>query len=199
MIMDDYSRVPACGPLAPYVDGLRAEFTALGYASSTVGAHLALWAQLSRWLQDQGLDAARLTAARIEEFVAVRRHTHRYPHTVNALTPGLGFLRRAGVIPGIQARVADTALEAIECQFRTYLLVVRGLAEVSADTYVSRARPFLAERARRGPPDLELPIAADVSSSCRTLVARFVEGTGAVDGDGATVLAVVPACHRSSR
>jgi len=162
--MDDYSRVPVCGPLAPYVDGLRAELVALGYGSSTVGAHLALWVQLSRWLQDQGLDASRLTPARIEEFVAVRRQTHRYLYTVNALTPGLGFLRRAGVIPGIQARVADTAVEVIECQFRTYLLVVRGLAEVSADTYVSRARPFLAERARRGPLDLESLTAADVSS-----------------------------------
>jgi hypothetical protein len=55
-IVDDYWRKKFCGPLAPYVDGLREELSALAYAPSTVTSHLALWAQLSCWLERQGLD-----------------------------------------------------------------------------------------------------------------------------------------------
>jgi site-specific recombinase XerD len=164
MIMSSYLRAQFCGPLAPYAGGLRAELFGLAYAASTVSSHLALWAQLSRWLEDQGLGSTQLTTARIEDFVAVRRQTHRYLYTVKALSPGLDFLRRAGAIPGVQTVVPGTAVDAIEREFRTYLLVERGLAEVSAETYVIRARPFLADRARGGRLDLESLTAADVSS-----------------------------------
>jgi site-specific recombinase XerD len=63
----------------------------------------------------------------------------------------------------VRAGAEESAVEAIEREFRNYLLVERGLAEVSAETYVVRARPFLADRARRGRLDLESLTAADVS------------------------------------
>ena len=71
--MDDYWETQFCGPLAPYVDGLREELSALAYAPSTVTSHLALWAQLGRWLARQELDPSELTAAALEEFLAERR------------------------------------------------------------------------------------------------------------------------------
>ncbi len=54
MIVDDYWKMKFCGPLAPYVDGLREELSALAYAPSTVTSHLAVWSQLSGWLARQG-------------------------------------------------------------------------------------------------------------------------------------------------
>lgn len=161
--MNDYWSARFSGPIAPYVAGLRAEFSALAYAPSTVTAHLALWAQLSRWLERRGLEAAELTAAGIEEFLAERRQTHRYLYTIKALAPGLEFLRRVGAVPGARTVAEESPVEVIERQFRCYLLIERGLAEVSAETYVVRARPFLAERARRGQLDLESLTAVDVA------------------------------------
>lgn len=164
--MNNYWRARFSGPIAPYVDGLRAELATLAYAPSTVTAHLALWAQLSCWLERERLDASDLTAAGIAEFLAERRQTHRYLYTIRALSPGLEFLRRVGAIPGVEAvaEEEESEVEAIERQFRTYLLVERGLAEVSVETYVVRARPFLADRARRGRLDLTSLTAADVSA-----------------------------------
>jgi hypothetical protein len=87
--MNNYLRTRLTGPIAPYADGLRAEFTALAYAPSTVTSHVVLWAQFSRWLERQGLDASGLAAGRLEEFLAERRETHGYLFTVKALSPGL--------------------------------------------------------------------------------------------------------------
>jgi len=44
--MNDHWRAPFSGPLAAYVDGLRAELSTLAYAPSTVSSHIALWAQV---------------------------------------------------------------------------------------------------------------------------------------------------------
>jgi site-specific recombinase XerD len=163
-MMDTYWRARFGGPLAPYRDGLRAELSALAYAPSTVASHLALWAQLDCWLERQCLEASGLTAARIEEFLAVRRETHGYLYTIKALAPGLAFLRRVGAVPEVVAVADDSEVETLERRFRSYLLVERGLAEVSVETYVVRARPFLTDRARRGRLDLTSLTAADVST-----------------------------------
>lgn len=150
-------------PLAGYVDDLRAEFSTLGYAPSTTTSHLALWAQVSRWLEGYGLTASELTPDRIGEFLRVRGQTHRYLYSIKALSPGLALLRRMGAVPDIAEKVEESAVEAIERRFRHYLLVERGLTEVSAQTYVIRARPFLIDRAQRGRLELESLTAADVS------------------------------------
>ena len=162
--MNNYWQGHFCGPIAPYVGDLRTEFSALAYAPSTVTSHLALWAQLSCWLESQGLETSGLTAGRIEEFLAARRKTHRYLYTIKALAPGLTFLRRVGAIPEVVAVADGSEVETLERRFRNYLLVERGLAEVSADTYVVRARPFLTDRARHGRMDLTALTAADVST-----------------------------------
>lgn len=161
--MRNYWKRQFAGPLAGYVEDLRAEFSTLGYAPSTLTSHLALWAQVSRWLEGQGLAASELTPGRIGEFLRVRGRTHRYLYSMKALSPGLVLLRRMGVVPDIEEKVEETEVEAIERRFCDYLLVERGLADVSAETYVIRARPFLVDRARRGRLELESLTAADVS------------------------------------
>ena len=172
--MNNYWRARFCGPIAPYADGLREEFSALAYAPSTVTSHLALWAQLSRWLECHRLDMSGLTAAGIDKFLAERRQTHGYLYTIKALSSGLEFLGRVGAVPGVQAMAEESAIEAIERRFRNYLLVERGLAEVSVETYVVRARPLLADRARHGRLDLESP-----GSRSRAATARLGSAPGA--------------------
>jgi site-specific recombinase XerD len=162
--MNTYWSKKFSGPLAEYADGLRAELSSLDYSPSTVTSHLALWAQLSRWLEAQQLAPAELTSDKIGEFLAERRQTHRYLYTIKALAPGLEFLRRMGAVPDVETMAEEeSAVQEIERRFRDYLLAERGLAEISATTYVVRARPFLADRERRGRLDLESLTAADVS------------------------------------
>jgi hypothetical protein len=67
--MSNYRRGQFSGVLAGCVEDLRAEFSRLGYAPSVVNSHLALWAQVSRWLEGQGLAASDLTSDRIGEFL----------------------------------------------------------------------------------------------------------------------------------
>lgn len=163
MIMNNYWGARFRGPLAPFAEGLRGEFAALAYAPSTVTSHLALWAQLSAWLERQGLGVSGLTAAGLEEFLVERRQTQGYLYTIKALSPGLDYLRRVGVFVGVEVVTGESAIAVIERRFRSYLLVERGLAGTSVETYVVRARPFLADRARRGPLNLESVTAADVA------------------------------------
>lgn len=161
--MNNYWKRQFSGPLAGYAEDLRAEFSSLGYAASTLTSHLALWAQASRWLESQALTASEFTPDRIGEFLQVRGQTHRYLYSFTALSPGLELLRRVGVIPEAGEETAQNAsVGGIERRFRDYLLAKRGLAEVSAETYVVRARPFLLDRAQRGELDLESLTAGDV-------------------------------------
>lgn len=161
--MSNYWKRQFAGPLAGHVEDLRVEFSKLGYAPSTATSHLALWAQVSRWLDGRGLAASELTPDRIGDFLQFRGRTHGYLYSIKALSPGLELLRRMGAVPGVQEKVQESAIEAIEREFRNYLLVERALAEISAQTYVIRARPFLIDRARRGRLELESLTAADVS------------------------------------
>jgi len=96
----------------------------------------------------------------------VRRQTHRYLYSIKALAPGLEFLRRVEAVPGVEAMAeTEPAVEEIERRFLNYLLLVeRGLAGVSVETYVIRARPFLVDRMRRDHLDLESLTAAEVSA-----------------------------------
>ena len=48
--------VQFCGPLTPFADGLAGELGRLGYTRTTARRHLELWAQVSRWPTEQGLE-----------------------------------------------------------------------------------------------------------------------------------------------
>jgi site-specific recombinase XerD len=158
----------------------------------------------------EGLEPARLTVAGIERFLVVRRRTHVSLSSVKALAPGLEWLRRIGVVPAPPEPVALTAIDNLERQFRAYLVVERGLLEATADSYVVRARPFLADRLRRGALELESLSAADVSrfvaawlpgrcqarakstvTALRSLL-RFLHATGVVERPLASAVPTVP-------
>ena len=76
------------GPLAPYVDGFRAELERLGYTPLTAATHVRLMAHLSRWLAREGVEAPGLTPAAVDAYFAERRAAGYAGHvTGRALRP----------------------------------------------------------------------------------------------------------------
>ena len=67
------SRVRITGPLAGFADGFREQLDGWGYAKSSAAAQLRVMAHLSRWLDEQQLDAGGLTPEVVERFAAARR------------------------------------------------------------------------------------------------------------------------------
>src|SRR6266508_3003374 len=141
-------RVRVSGPLASFVGGFSGELARSGYTSLSVRLQLQLMAHLSRWLASEELDAAALTPAVVERFVAARRAAGYANHrTAKGLEPLLGYLRAVGAVPLAAPAVAATPVEALLGRYRRYLLVERGLAEGTVRGYLDVVRPFLAERA----------------------------------------------------
>jgi site-specific recombinase XerD len=164
--------VRVSGPLASFVGGFSDALARSGYTSLSARLQLQLMAHLSRWLTVERLDAAALTPAVVERFLAARRaagySNHRTPKALELL---LGYLRAVGVAPLAAPAVATTPLEALLERYRRYLLVERGLAEGTVRGYLDVVRPFLAERASVDGLGLERLTAADVSvfvvATCR--------------------------------
>ncbi len=158
-------RVRVSGPLALFVGGFSGELVRSGYTSLSVRLQLQLMAHLSRWLASEELDAAALTPAVVERFVAARRAAGYANHrTAKGLEPLLGYLRAVGAVPLAAPAVAATPVEALLGRYRRYLLVERGLAEGTVRGYLDVVRPFLAERASVDGLGLERLTAADVSA-----------------------------------
>ena len=138
------------GPLAPYVEGFRAELGRLGYTPLTAAGHVRLMAHLSRWLVGEGLDASELTQARVDAYFAQRRAAgYVNERTSRALRPLLGYLRRLGAAPPYVPPAPVTATELMLARYRNYLAVERGLAETTADLNLRMVRPFLHECAAK--------------------------------------------------
>ena len=110
--MHDPFRVRVSGPLAPYAAGYAAELTRVGYTASGATLQLRLVANLSVWLEAEGLAPGALSAAQADRFLAARRaagHT-RYAST-RAIQPPLEYLRRLGVVPEAPEPESDAPLD----------------------------------------------------------------------------------------
>jgi integrase/recombinase XerD len=142
-VMNDPMRVRVTGPLARYADGFRAELAARGYAPGSQALQLQLAAELSRWLEVQGLGAGGLTPERVSAFFEMRRARVRVLYvSPRALGVLLDHLGEVGALP-VPEPVPVTPLEALLDRYRGYLLRERGLAERTAARYVHVARRFL--------------------------------------------------------
>lgn len=157
-------KVRISGPLAPFAAGFSGELARLGYTVLSARLQLQLMAHVSRWLASERLDAAALTPAAIDRFLAARRAAGYANHrTTRSLAPLLGYLRAAGATPPPPA-VASTPAEALLERYRCYLLAERGLSAGTVRGYVQVVRPFLAGRAGAEGVDLERLTASDVSA-----------------------------------
>src|SRR5262245_43199975 len=133
--MKDPLRVRVSGPLAGYGPGFRMELSRLGYTPNSASDQLWLMAHVSRWLASQRLEAADLTPARVEEFLAVRRATGYVQwRSAKAMIPLLEYLRELGVVP-VAVPEPLMPVEALLARYRDYLLDERRLAAKTARGY----------------------------------------------------------------
>ena len=141
------SEVRVRGPLDGYAVGFAEFLAALGYTPGSVRLQMHLVAQLSRWLDGEGLSVAGLTELTAERFVAARRaRVGRLFRSRQALEPIVGYLRGLGVAPA-PTPIVLSVVEALLERYRRYLLVERVLTVESARVYVTAIRPFV-ERLR---------------------------------------------------
>jgi site-specific recombinase XerD len=153
------------GPLAPFAEGFECWLLARGFTRSAMSNRVWQLAQLSGWLEREGLAADQLTPDRIEQFVAAHRAAgHVMWGSVASARLPLEYLREIGVAPAPARLPADGALERLLGDYRDYLKRERGLVEHTINGYERVARLFLGERGER-PEGLELErlVAADVS------------------------------------
>lgn len=139
------SRARITGPLVAYRAGFVTELEELSYRPNVVCDHLHLLAHVSRWLDQQGLDASDLTPERVEEFLAARRaEGYTEGLCTRSLAPLLRYLRSIGDVPP-PLSAPTTPIDDWLAEFGRYLLEERGLAASTITHYVSLARLILAE------------------------------------------------------
>lgn len=158
------SSVRVSGPLAQYAASFVAELRGRGYTEVTACHHLHLFAQLSRWLEEGGLEPAELSSAEVARFIRARRAAAPTgPRTERALSPLLGHLRRLGVVPEPEVAAPDGPIERLLERYRAYLVRERGLVATTVAWYLVVARLFLKGRAGAAALDLSDLGAAEVT------------------------------------
>ena len=143
--------VPAVsGPLAGHAAGYRSWLQAQSYSPSSVSDRLWQFAQLSRWLADEGLSVGELTAARCERFAASRRAAGQVTLVARqSMTLPVEYLRTVGATPQPTPASVHGPVEELLADYATFLLVERGLSPHTVfDAYVPAARLLLTGPAR---------------------------------------------------
>ena len=164
--MDGWVWVPrVSGPLAAYAEGFERWLVARGFERSSVGNRLWQLAQLSGWMEREGLDADELTPERAEQFLTA----HVAAGYVSWSSPPslrlpFEYLREVGVVPAMVPLVVEGPLEDLLRDYRDYQARERGLVEHTIYRHERVARLFLGELQRPdGGLELQRLTAADVS------------------------------------
>ena len=152
------------GPLAGYAGGFGECLAGQGYTPGSAHLQVQLVAQLSRWLEAEGLGVAGLNELAAERFIAARRARGcRLFRSRRALEPVIGHLRGLGVLSVPMASALSPVEELLE-RYRRYLLVERVLTVESTRVYVTAIRPFVESFEFDGRLDMGRATAADVSA-----------------------------------
>ncbi len=141
----DPSRVRISGPLAEHALGFGEVLRKCGYPCERAARHVQLLAQLSRWMERQGLGERELSEERVAEFLAARRAEGYYDK------PTLSWvLTVLGLVPGLDVARAEPAplkpVESAVVEYAHYLSRERGLATKTVRGYTQVASLFLSPR-----------------------------------------------------
>jgi integrase/recombinase XerD len=157
------SEVRVRGPLAGYAVEF-AEFL-VGHTAGSTRLQMYLVAQVSRWLEAEGVEVAGLTELEADRFIAARRaRVERLFRSRQALEPLIGYLRGLGAVPAPVDLGPVTPVEELVERYRRYLLVERALTVGTARVYVEAIRPFLAGFDGADVVELKRVTAAEVSA-----------------------------------
>jgi len=135
------------GPLAPFAGQYRDRLKERGYSPLSAVNMERQGAQMSRWLQVEGLGVAEMSESRIDAFVGFVRAGGCGSGRSQLSRPGLlcllELLRELGVVPPpvLATRSLD---EALMDSFERYLLSERGLAAGTVAGYVAHGSRFVA-------------------------------------------------------
>jgi site-specific recombinase XerD len=147
--------------MGPYIDGLRAWLLERGYTPSSVKHVLTLAGRLGRWMESAEVKFSQLDSAAVESFLdALRAHGVRRVPGPRSLRPLLDYLDSQGALAF--EPVPDSPVEQLLAEYRTWLVVDRGLAALTVLRYEKLARRFLGQQAAEGDLVVADLIAADV-------------------------------------
>jgi integrase/recombinase XerD len=137
-------QVRVSGPLAPHADGFRAALDARRFSPWSQMFYLHLLADVSRWLDQHGLDASGLTDANVSAFRQDRRSRGRARFRgTQGLALLVSFLRDAGAAPPPTAAEPSDETAVLAAEFAGYLAGERGLRPQTIVLYSRAARRFL--------------------------------------------------------
>jgi site-specific recombinase XerD len=121
-------------------------------------------ADLSAWLEREGIEPGSLAPAEVDRFLARRAAGHARYASAKAIQPLLEYLRDLGVVPKAPEVEPDGPIDQLLARHRRYLVVERSLGSATASGYLAAVRPFLASRATPGGLALEDLTVADVTA-----------------------------------
>ncbi len=140
------------GPLGSYIDSFAQILMVQGYQTSTAKHKIRIVADLSRWLEQQGLRVKDLDETTLNEYLLYKGRRGSIfkiePPTLRAL---LEYLRETGVVANSVQVDDDSKRSHIQSGFADYLAQERGLKQVTIDNYLSVARQFLSDQFGTGP------------------------------------------------
>jgi len=142
----DPNRVRVAGPLAKHAAGFCDELARSGYPPERAARHMQLLAQLSRWMESQGLGECDLSEAGVAAFLDARRAMG------YSEQPSLSFVTKLlGRVPGLEMAPAEPAplgpVESAISDYGRYLDKERALAAGTIRGYLHVARLFLTHQA----------------------------------------------------
>lgn len=134
------------GPLGRHIDAFATWLAAEGYTLGSAQAKLRFVADLSRWLEDQGLPVEALDEQRVSAFLLTLEPRHRHCGDATTGRQLLGHLRANLHIPAASTPGGKRPIERILDTYERFLLSERGLCQDTASCYRRTAGAFLAQR-----------------------------------------------------
>jgi hypothetical protein len=151
------------GPLSTHIDSFVQQLFDEGYALWTAKYAIRLLADLTSWMQQQGLTTTDLAEPPVNTFFQ-HRYQIRRPHRDDRaiLKKLLAYLRSVGVIAAPVKAVAVPAYASIAQAFQQYLIYQRNLAPSTIRYYLNTVVCFLNQCFGAQPPTLDAMCAQDV-------------------------------------
>lgn len=165
---------PPQGPVAPYVDALARELSALGFNRRSICVQVRSVAYFSSWLKANHVALEGVTDEHIHRFLhRLKLQRVSWRGVCATLRRLLGLLRQLGVVPEERLLAEATPIQNVVAAFGRYLRDDKGLSHATGVQYLSFAEQFLAERFGSGAVELRELCAADVVGFIRRQAARL--------------------------
>lgn len=157
-MLEKYFKLPAIlrrhrsGLLGPYLDSFVSLTGGLGYPRQTVRRQCCVVRGLGLWLERHGLAVAHLDEALVGRHLDDRRRSANVWRGDEGATVRrfVEHLKESGVIVPSEVNHEDSPLEQTLQRYTKYLLLERGIVQITVDYYITFARRFLVQRFGEG-------------------------------------------------